>query len=490
MIRRPSLLSCLLLGVLLTSIGGCKDRSGHAVVVDVIGTPGDAFEGGRRLSPAGQLVRNGTALGLVGFDSEGRVIPALADRWIVTDDGLSYIFRLADGSWSDGSLLTSESARDSLRAALSGLQSTALGADLSGIAEIRAMTGRVVEIRLSHPMPELLDLLAQPELALLKGGKGTGPFRLRRVKDMAELNPVLPGKREAAPVAGYRDGLRPVEVRAMAASAAVIRFDQGSSDLVTGGRFSNYPLALTVAGLSRRALRLDPVSGLFGLVVVDESGLLKEPAVREAVSMAIDRDALAGAISVQGWTGTNRLIPADAPEAPPAVAERWVGVDMAQRKADARRRVAAATRGQPVLRIALPKGPGSDRLFERLSADLRDIGIKASAVASDAPADLRLVDTVARYPRADWYLAQFSCALSRSACSAVADRFALQARTETDPAKRASLLADAETALTRANVFIPLGEPIRWSLVRDPQPGFAANPRGLHPLSDLALRPR
>jgi peptide/nickel transport system substrate-binding protein/oligopeptide transport system substrate-binding protein len=206
--------------------------------------------------------------------------------------------------------------------------------------------------------------------------------------------------------------------------------------------------------------------------------------------MAIDRDALSTAMSVQGWTGTNRLIPADAPDAPAAVTERWAGIDMAQRKADAKRRIAAATRGQPVLRIALPKGPGADRLFDRLSTDLRDIGIKASLVGIDAPADLRLVDTVARYPRADWYIAQFSCALSRSACSAVADRFAMQARNESDATKRAGLLADAETALTKANVFIPLGEPIRWSLVRDPQPGFALNPRGLHPLPELALRPR
>ena len=78
-------------------------------------------------------------------DERGRVIPALADRWIVTDDGLSYIFRLRDGDWPDKTPITGETARTALLQAISALRGTPLGSDLAAIGEVRAMAGRVSE---------------------------------------------------------------------------------------------------------------------------------------------------------------------------------------------------------------------------------------------------------------------------------------------------------------------------------------------------------
>ena len=72
----------------------------------------------------------------------------------------------------------------------------------------------------------------------------------------------------------------------------------------------------------------------------------------------------------------------------------------------------------------------------------------------------------------------------------MADSKAAEARAATDPAKRAGLLEDAETALTLSNIYLPLGTPVRWSLVRGDLPGFAANPRGWHPLAPLAIARR
>ena len=72
----------LLSGPLL--LGGCG--SGDASVVSMVTTGSSAslFEDGSRLSGPGQIVRNATVEGLVGFDAEGRVVTALADRCIVT----------------------------------------------------------------------------------------------------------------------------------------------------------------------------------------------------------------------------------------------------------------------------------------------------------------------------------------------------------------------------------------------------------------------
>ena len=117
-----NIVSLFVVSLLAGLISACGSSESDRFEVVVIGNPDDPFETGVRLSRGGQLARAATSEGLVAFDAEGRIIPALADRWIVTDDGSSYIFRLRDGTWQDGSELTSKSALASLRRAISALR--------------------------------------------------------------------------------------------------------------------------------------------------------------------------------------------------------------------------------------------------------------------------------------------------------------------------------------------------------------------------------
>jgi len=469
---------------------GCDNASDRAVQVAVIGDPGSPFAGGARLPLAAQLVRSATAEGLVGFDERGRVIPALADRWIVTDDGLSYIFRLRDGTWPDKTALTGDTARAALLQAISGVRGTPLGADLAAINEVRAMAGRVVEIRLHQAQPDFLQLLAQPELGLLRKGRGAGPMRLTRDKDMALLRPIPPEDRGLPEVEDWDKLSRKLRLEALSASTAIERFNAGDVDVVLGGRLADFP-RLDASGVSRGAIRLDPVAGLFGLAVINPQGFLVEPGRREALAMAIDRDALASALNVGGWTATTRIVNPGAVDDNGTVGERWPGQSLSERRTVAANRVAAWSDGKaPRLRIALPAGPGSKVLFGRLAEDFKAIGVEAVQVRESEPADLRLVDTVARYVRTGWFLNQLSCANVRVLCSANADRLAGQALLEPDPAKRADLFAQAEAQLTIANSFIPFGVPIRWSLVSGQTTGFMPNPWNVHPLMPLAMLPK
>lgn len=492
--RRPSSLPVAILTVaaLACSLAGCAGDDGAAVEVVAIGDPAASFETGPRLPFAAQLVRSATAEGLVAFDEAGRVIPALADRWIVTDDGLSYIFRLRDGTWPDGSDITGESARAALQQAMAGLRGTAMGQDLGVVSEVRAMAGRVIEIRLRQQTPDMLQLLAQPELGLLRKGRGAGPMRLSRKGDVATLSPIAPEARGLAPQEGWSDRVRKVRYRALGAAAAIERFNRGDADVVLGGRIADFP-RLDASGVPRGAIRLDPVMGLFGLVVVSETGFLGETENREAVAMAVDRDALGNALNVGGWIATTRMVNPGVDDDTGTVAERWPGQAIDDRRARARARVAAwkGSSGKDLtLRIALPKGPGGDLLFARLSEDLGAIGITARRVGEAADADLRLVDTVARFARSSWFLNQLGCANLRGPCSAAADRLVSDALEEADPAKRADIYADAEARLTIANVYIPFGVPIRWSLVSGSADGFVPNRWALHPLMPLAMRPK
>lgn len=488
---RLSALTCALCAALL-SLSACGGRADDGVVDAVfIGTPSSMFDPGLRLAPSGQHIRAATAEGLVALDQTGEVIPALAERWIVTEDGLSYIFRLRNSQWADGTKLTGRNVREALMRNSMALRGTSLGLDLSKISEVRAMTGRVVEIRLKAPMPEFLQLLAQPELGLRRSKQGTGPMRLERTGDIALLEPLRPEERGLPANEEWVSRLRQVRVQALTAERAVEAFDTSLVDVVFNGTLAAMPLVDTGA-LSRGTVRLDAAGGLMGLQIIRKRGLLATPAGREAIAMAIDRLTLLDPFNIGGWVPTTRVVAPNLPGDRGTIGERWTNLSLDQRQAESSRTITELAGQEGVttgLTIAMPEGPGSDLLLRELAKDLESVGIILSRVEHDAGPDLRMVDHLARYADARWYLNQFNCSLKRGLCSPEADALVLQASANLDPIETAALLAEAEAELTAANVYIPIGAPIRWSLVRSGVDGFSENRWGLHPLFPMAIRP-
>src|SRR5213596_949781 len=60
------------------------------------------------LPPASAVLLSNVAQGLVRFDASGNIVPGLAERWNVSDDGLSYIFRIASKNWPNGTKITAQ----------------------------------------------------------------------------------------------------------------------------------------------------------------------------------------------------------------------------------------------------------------------------------------------------------------------------------------------------------------------------------------------
>lgn len=492
---------------LMLTACGSKDTSTFPLVA--IAEQDDTMRGIDR-PLAAQLTRASIAEGLVSFDAQGRVVPALADRWIVTDDGQSYIFRLRDGHWRNGDPLTARSAKAALDAAIRAQRRTPLALDLAAVDEIRVMAGRVVEIRLLRPQPYFLQLLAQPELGLLRERQGAGPMSVVRSDDTAQFTAIEPSRLGLPEVPNWDQRMRPVAMRELPAAEAVARFNAGKADLVLGGHIQDFPLTSSV-GILRGTIQLDPVIGLFGLQVARDTGFLSEPQNREALAMAIDRPALIAPFGVSGWSPSTRLIASGLEGDLGTNGERWIDRSMDERRALAARRVqdwmaadpvkkadasasararSSARGDQPKLSIWLPAGPGSDILFQRLSSDFSRIGVASQRAQKAAEADLRLVDDVARYPRARWFLNRLSCAARRGSCDAEVDAIVAGAARVIDDSQRSALLGEAEARLTSANLFIPFGSPIRWSLVRGNVSGFASNAWAWHPLMPLALLPK
>ncbi|URW74384.1 ABC transporter substrate-binding protein [Sphingomonas donggukensis] len=447
------------------------------VVVSVIGGPVNTAATGRAPpSPATRTLVAATAQGLVQFDAAGGIEPGLAERWIVRDDNRSFIFRLREASWPDGRAVVAEDIVPVLRRAVAARPGTAVAPYLTAIDEIVAMTPQVIEVRLKRPRPDLLKLFAQGDMTIAaRGGiAGAGPFRI--VAGAAGPGVML------RPLAETDDDEAPppeafVRLRGERASVAVLRFADKRSDMVTGGTLADWPL-LALAGVAPANIRVDPAAGLFGLAIANRAGFLASADHRAALAQAIDRTALVGVFR-DGWSTSETVLPEQLDAAAAPAPAGWSLLPPDERQAAAAAQVAAW--GQPVrLRIALPSGPGMTTLYGQLGAMLRRVGIATVRVPADADADLRLVDQVAPYDSARWYL--------RTACQPCGAPVAAQiaaARDADTLEERARLLSAADQALAADVAFIPIARPLRWSLVAARLKAFTPNARAAHPLNHL-----
>ena len=370
------------------------------------------------------------------FDARGDIEPGLAERWNVSDDGLSYIFRLAKAEWPSGRPITAQDVVRILKRQIAASSRNPIKDTVGAIDEVVAMTDRVIEIRLLAPRPNLLQLLAQPEFGLLRDGQGSGPFQL---SDKPQPTGVLRLSREVPGPEGEESRREIVLLSGAPAGHAIRAFVDRKTDLVLGGSFVDLPLTRN-ADIPRAAFRFDPVAGLFGLVPARKSGPLAERDVRLLLNQAIDRDALVAALIVPGLVPRATVLQPGLegygePIAPPWLAE----------PADARRArlIAEADRlfgdtERPVLRIAVPEGPGARILLEQLARDWAPLGIRVAPAGKGVATDLRLVDAVAPSTSPAWFLRQFRCGVT-PICDPKGRRIARRRarRTGRRPAQRA-----------------------------------------------------
>lgn len=486
MLRHSAL---LLLAALVASCGGGTDDG--LVRVAHMGDAASLYATGPELSSGAQLLHAAQQQGLVRFNEAGEIVPGLAERWIVTDDGRSYIFRITEFDLPDGTRLTARAVADGLEKSIARVKGTSLALDLAKISEVRVMTGRVIEIRLRSPMPGFLHLIAQPELGVALAEGNAGPMLAEREGDATILAPIPPELRGQPQRSDWLELVDRVQLAPYAPRDAAQAFEKGQVDLLLGGRLETLPLAITGA-LSRGTVRLDSAIGLFGLDVLRPEGFLASPANREALALAIDRPTLVEQFNLSGWTGSNRIVGAAMPGDDGSVGERWTGLSLDQRRAEAASRVRqwqAESGSAPTVSVYLPEGPGSDYLFAALAEDLASVGVALLRAADRDLADLALRDSVARYAGARWFLNQFNCAFAAPVCSADADYLVELSLDAADAAEEASYLAEAEQTLTATNLYIPLGTPIRWSQARAGVEGFSENGWAVHPLFPLSKAP-
>lgn len=120
--------------------------------------------------------------GLVSMDSEGKIVPELADSFSLSQDKLTYTFHLRDNiKWSDGSEITNkefvkffsqlfkedEDSGKQLKCIFGVSDYLEDKIDFDGVA-IRAKDNNIIEIRLNYPCDYFLNILSEPSFFIRK----------------------------------------------------------------------------------------------------------------------------------------------------------------------------------------------------------------------------------------------------------------------------------------------------------------------------------
>lgn len=156
--------------------------------------------------------------GLTRFLGDGAVVPGLAKSWEISEDGLTYTFKLQEGvTFHDGSTMDAEDVKFSLDRITAEDSANAQKALFSAISEVNVIDASTVEVKLSEPNGNMLFNLAWGDAVIVAPESidnikqlpiGTGAFKFTSWTQgdniMIEKNPNYWGAPAALDMATFK----------------------------------------------------------------------------------------------------------------------------------------------------------------------------------------------------------------------------------------------------------------------------------------------
>lgn len=258
--------------------------------------------------------RDVTALvysGLLRATPEGALIPDIAERVDVAEDGLSYTFKIRENvTFHDGTPVTADDILFTIQKAQDATLKSPKRANWEGVS-VEKVGEREVRMTLKQPyspflenatlgiLPKRLwkdtDAEQFPFSALNLEAIGSGPYRIAAVK--RDSSSGLPLSIELAPFRRYALGAPYI-------SRLIIRFYPNEKELLAG--FSRGEVESVSAVTPEAAKRLEndgyrvlrtPLPRVFGVFLnQNQSPLLAEKSVREALLLATDTERIVNTV--------------------------------------------------------------------------------------------------------------------------------------------------------------------------------------------------
>jgi oligopeptide transport system substrate-binding protein len=460
--------------------------------------------------------------GLVTEDATGRLIPGMAERWEASGDGRIWTFHLRPGlRWSDGAPLDAAQIVASFRRAFSPETAAPFAEQFAAVLNatdvqagrkpasalgIDSPDPRTVRIRTTRQvfLPALLTLpiaypVSLPEVARLGAQhtrpgtlRSNGAYRLRAWTPQANLMlEKSPYFHAAAQVAIPRVRYHVTED----AAAELQRFVAG--DLHITETVPPQPMQ-KVRQRFGKELRVAPYIGAFWLGLnLDQAPMKDDRRLREALSLAVDREKLTRYITGFGEAPAYGIVPQGLPGYSPG-ALYWATWTQAQRDARARQlyRAAGYSDANPLtIELRYNTSTPHRRMALAVAAMWRDtLGVRVRLRNEEWKVFVqnRKQRVVTQVFRGGWI---GDVADARNFLAAFADDGALNWMGYDDPryreafakadaarseAARNAWLRAAELRLLSAHALIPLYFYTSKHLVADEVVGYEANPLDRH----------
>ncbi|MFD2262564.1 peptide ABC transporter substrate-binding protein [Lacibacterium aquatile] len=464
-------------------------------------------------------------LGLTTEAADGKVIPGAATDWKISEDGLTYTFKIRDNlNWSDGVPVTADDFVFSYRRILDPKQAAKYASllyTIKGAEEInsgketdflklgaKAIDSKTLEVTLKEPAPYFLQQLTHytafplPKHVVEKHGKewvksgnmvSNGPYMLQShtPNDTVVLvkNPKF---YEAAKVKIDKVVFYAADDR----SEMEKRYRAGEIDIVTD---------INTQQLDRlkkdypNELKISAYLGNYYYVFNTAKGVTADPKVRQALTMAMDREILTEKVSKAGEIPAYGIVPPgidnySAGNAEPA----WKKLSKDQRLAEAKKLLAEAgyTAEKP-LKITLSYNTSESHKALAVAVQAmwkQSLGVQAELTNADTKTHYNnLRDGTFDVARAGWiadyndpqnflYLFETRTGSNNYGkfSNAEYDKLMVDAGKEVDLKKRAQILKKAEQIAIDGYAWSPMYYYVSKNIVSPRVKGFVANTKDTH----------
>jgi oligopeptide transport system substrate-binding protein len=459
-------------------------------------------------------------VGLTTAAPDGSTVPGMATHWETSPDGLTWTFHLRDAVWSDGVPVTADDFVFSMRRMLDPKQASEYASILYPIKNaqpvnagkpgfppeaigVRAIDPKTLEITLEHPAPFLPEMVQHqssypvPKHAVEKWGDrwtdpghyvSNGPYTLVSWKlgDRIVLRK-NPKFYDAANVCIDQVNFYPT-VDGVTAERRVRRGELDMNDDIQSNRIAYLRRPDQIPDY----VHVHTYMGTAYLVLNGKNPKFKDPRVRRALTMAIDREFITGKLLRGGQEPAYTFVPkgvANYQQIEPPAWSKWT---FEQRQAEARKLLAAAGYGpdRPLkLAITHRNTPDPMLVMPAIQADWRSIGVQVELLANEAQIayqaykirDFEVADAawIADYNDAMTFLYLLRSDTGANNYGdyndATYDGLLAQSDAERDPKKREALLQQAERYMLDRDALLTTYYFIDKNLVNPRVTGFVDN---------------
>ncbi len=282
------------------------------------------------------------------------------------------------------------------------------------------------------------------------------------------------------------------------------RFKSGEFDHDTDGTISSNRIAHLTQQLGSQVHAV-PYLGTDYLAFNTTLPKFRDPRVRNALSMAIDRDFITKKLLRGGQTSAYTFVPADVANYHPIDPPYWARMTFEQRQAEARRLLAAAGYGPGhPLKVEIKHRNSADPtlVMPSVQADWKAIGVDATLAAFEVQiayqdfkhANFEVADAgwIADYDDPMTFLYLFDSRTGDNNYgryrNPAYDHLIDLANAERDLEKRADILRQAEAMMQADQPLAPLWYTASHNLVAPNLTGYADNITDFHPTRFMCLK--